>query len=114
MLPVTATQERAGTRTNWEGRAQRFSRAVDGPSTSQDDWEVFVQVAAVLGRDLGANGTEAGGAERDRIGRRATRHALPAVDATPADPAADGALRSEEHTAELQSPTSRPYAVFCL
>ena len=90
VLPVTATQERAGTRTNWEGRAQRFSRAVDGPSTSQDDWEVFVQVAAVLGRDLGANGLDAVRAQMDTLGLRATPHALPAVDATPADAAADG------------------------
>jgi NADH-quinone oxidoreductase subunit G len=96
VLPVTATQERAGTRTDWEGRAQRFSRAVDGPKLAQDDWEVFVQLAAVLGRDLGASGLDGVRAQMETLGRRATPHAVPAVEAGGADaavaPPADGAL----------------------
>ncbi len=95
VLPVTATQERGGTRTNWEGRAQRFSRAVDAPQLAQDDWEVFVQVAAVLGRDLGANGLDAIRAQMDTLGRRSVPHPLPgsglATDTAPGD-VPDGAL----------------------
>ena len=99
VLPVRATQERAGTRTNWEGRAQRFARAVDAPKLCQDDWEVFVQVAAVLGRDLGATGLDALRAQMDTLGLRSTPHALPgaaaagpASSATPAAAAPEGAL----------------------
>jgi NADH-quinone oxidoreductase subunit G len=100
VLPVTATQERAGTRTDWEGRAQRFSRAVDGPKLAQDDWEVFVQLAAVLGRDLGASGLDAVRAQMEALGSRTTPHALPAPEsatagdaaATAESAAADGAL----------------------
>ena len=98
VLPVRATQERAGTRTNWEGRAQRFARAVDAPKLCQDDWEVFVQVAAVLGRDLGAIGLDALRAQMDTLGLRSTPHALPAAgaalaaSAAPAAAAAEGAL----------------------
>ncbi len=55
VLPVTATQERAGSYTNWEGRTQRFSPTVDGPDLVQDDWEIVVQLAALLGHDLGWN-----------------------------------------------------------
>jgi len=53
VLPVTAAQERAGTRTNWEGRRQQFNKGVDGPRLAQHDWEVLVQVAGLLGADLG-------------------------------------------------------------
>ncbi len=92
VLPVRATQERAGTRTNWEGRAQRFARAVDAPKLCQDDWEVFVQVAAVLGRDLGATGLDALRTQMDTLGLRSTPHALPAAGAAPAAAAPVGAL----------------------
>ncbi len=53
VLPVTASQERGGTRTNWEGRAQRFQPGVAGPRLVQHDWEVLVQLAGLLGHDLG-------------------------------------------------------------
>jgi NADH-quinone oxidoreductase subunit G len=95
VLPVTATQERAGTRTNWEGRAQRFSRAVDGPKLAQDDWEVFVQLSALLGHDLGTSGLEGLRAQLATLGLRATPHAMPtASDAgdVAASPVPDGAL----------------------
>jgi len=77
VLPVTATQERAGTRTDWEGRAQRFSRAIDGPKLAQDDWEAFVQLAALLGHDLGVRALEDVRAEQARLGRRRTAHPMP-------------------------------------
>jgi NADH-quinone oxidoreductase subunit G len=70
VLPVTATQERAGTFTNWEGRSQQFRAVVDGPSLCQDDWEVLVQLAAVQGRDLGFHDLEGLRAERHRLGVR--------------------------------------------
>jgi NADH-quinone oxidoreductase subunit G len=92
VLPVTATQERAGTRTDWEGRSQRFSRAVDGPKLTQDDWEAFVQLAALLGHDLGVRGLDDVRDAQARLGRRASAHPMPTVDAAAAGAAADGTL----------------------
>jgi len=80
VLPVAARQERPGTGTNWEGRAQRFSRAIDGPDLVQEDWEILVQVAAILGHDLGFNDLEALRAEMVRVGRRETPHVFPELD----------------------------------
>ena len=80
VLPVAARQERPGTATNWEGRAQRFSRAIDGPDLVQEDWEILVQVAAILGHDLGFNDLEALRAEVVRVGRRETPHVFPELD----------------------------------
>jgi NADH-quinone oxidoreductase subunit G len=91
VLPITATQERAGTRTDWEGRAQRFLLAVDAPELAQDDWEAFVQLAAALGHDLGYRSLDGIRAEQERLGVRSTAHPLPAAAAddavgpTPAD-----------------------------
>jgi len=76
VLPVTATQERDGTRTDWEGRAQRFRRAVDAPELAQDDWEAFVQLAAVLGHRLYGS-LDAIRAEQEQLGVRAAAHPLP-------------------------------------
>jgi NADH-quinone oxidoreductase subunit G len=79
VLPATATQERAGSRTDWEGRTQRFARAVDGPGVAQDDWEILVQLAALLGHDLGVDDLDGVRAELGRLGMRATPHAWPAA-----------------------------------
>ena len=76
VLPVTATQERDGTRTDWEGRAQRFRRAVDAPELAQDDWEAFVQLAAALGHRLYGS-LDAIRAEQEQLGARAAAHPLP-------------------------------------
>ena len=76
VLPVTATQERDGARTDWEGRAQRFRRAVDAPELAQDDWEAFVQLAAVLGHRLYGS-LDAIRAEQEQLGVRAAAHPLP-------------------------------------
>jgi NADH-quinone oxidoreductase subunit G len=81
ILPVTASQERSGSRTDWEGRSQRFTHAVDGPRLVQDDWEILIQIAGLLGGDLGFNDLDGIRADRDRLGRRATPHAWPAVAA---------------------------------
>ncbi len=81
VLPVTATQERDGTRTDWEGRAQGFRRAVDAPELAQDDWEAFVQLAAALGHRLYGS-LDAVRAERSALGVRATAHPLPDAPAS--------------------------------
>ncbi len=87
VLPVTGRQERAGSSTNWEGRTQRFARAVDGPDLVQQDWEIVVQLAALLGHDLGVNDLEGIRAEMARLGRRSAPHAWPTVPApTAPDP----------------------------
>ncbi|MFP5309788.1 MAG: NADH-quinone oxidoreductase subunit G [Actinomycetes bacterium] len=78
VLPVTATQERAGSYTDWEGRTQRFQPAVAGPDLTMDDWEVVQQLAAVLGHDLGFNDLDGLRAEAAKLATRATAHAWPA------------------------------------
>jgi NADH-quinone oxidoreductase subunit G len=90
VLPATATQERAGTRTDWEGRAQRFARAVDGPELALDDWEAVVRLAALLGTDLGLRTLDDVRAQMAQLGVRSGAHALPAV--TPDDGAPDAAV----------------------
>ena len=85
VLPVAARQERAGTATNWEGRRQRFSRAIDGPDLVQEDWEILVQVAAILGKDLGFSDLEALRAEVERVGRRDAAHPFPSFPSVPSD-----------------------------
>jgi NADH-quinone oxidoreductase subunit G len=105
VLPVTATQERVGSRTDWEGRAQRFSRAVDGPKLAQDDWEVLVQLAALLGRDLGATGLDAIRAQMDTLGLRATPHPVPATPAPAPEAVPDGALVAVVRTLLLDGGT---------
>jgi hypothetical protein len=78
VLPATGRQERAGTATNWEGRAQRFAHAVDGPDLVMDDWEIVVQLAALLGHDLGVDDLDGIRAEIERLGAaRPPPHDLP-------------------------------------
>lgn len=77
VLPVTGRQERAGSTTNWEGRSQRFSAAVDGPGLVQDDWRVVTQLAALQGHDLGYDDLETIREEITRLGRRQAPHAVP-------------------------------------
>jgi len=48
ILPVAAMPERDGTRSNWEGRAQVFERAVDPAGLSMPDWEILARLAAEL------------------------------------------------------------------
>ncbi|MBW3665294.1 MAG: NADH-quinone oxidoreductase subunit G [Actinobacteria bacterium] len=88
LLPVTATQERAGTFTNWEGRSQQFRAVIDGPSLCQGDWEVLVQLAAVQGRDLGFHDLDGLRAEQHRLG---VRSGDPRPVPDPVSPAGDGA-----------------------
>jgi NADH-quinone oxidoreductase subunit G len=81
VLPATGRQERAGSSTNWEGRTQRFARAVDGPDLTLDDWEIIVQLAALQGEDLGFDDLDGIRGEIRRLGRRDTHHELPAPEA---------------------------------
>jgi NADH-quinone oxidoreductase subunit G len=80
VLPATGRQERAGTTTNWEGRRQRFAHAVDGPDLVMDDWEIIVQLSALLGHDLGVDDLDGIRGEIERLGHRDTPHDLPALD----------------------------------
>ncbi len=80
VLPATARQERSGTATNFAGRAQAFSRAVDAQGLARDDWEILRQLAARQGADLGVDDLDGIRREIDRLGRRATAHAMPAAD----------------------------------
>ncbi|MEX1162082.1 MAG: NADH-quinone oxidoreductase subunit G [Nitriliruptor sp.] len=89
VLPAAATQERAGAMTNWEGRTQRFARAVDGPDLVQEDWEILVQLAAMQGRDLGFSDLDALRAEIETLGARPTAHPLPTSADASGAPAAD-------------------------
>jgi NADH-quinone oxidoreductase subunit G len=53
VLPATATHERDGTLTNWEGRRQTFRGAVPSPDRTLDDWDILTQLASRLGHPLG-------------------------------------------------------------
>jgi NADH-quinone oxidoreductase subunit G len=92
VLPATGRQERAGATTNWEGRTQRFARAVDGPDLVQDDWEIIVQLAALLGHDLGVNDLAGIRGEMSRLGRRDRPHGWPDVVAPTPSGAEEGQL----------------------
>jgi NADH-quinone oxidoreductase subunit G len=99
VLPVTASQERVGSRTNWEGRSQRFSHAVEGPQLVRDDWEILVQLAGLLGGDLGFHDLDGLRIERDRLGMRGGVRSWPAVAAPVADgeEQADGLALTTSH-----------------
>jgi NADH-quinone oxidoreductase subunit G len=93
VLPATGRQERSGSTTNWEGRTQRFARAIDGPDLVQEDWEIVVQLAAMLGHDLGVDDLDGIRSEVAALGRRNTPHALPDAPAAATTPAGgDGQL----------------------
>jgi len=79
VLPTTATQEREGQVTDWEGRTSRFQRAVDAPQLARDDWEVLVALSGLLGADLGYNDLDAIRAEMEKVGLRAQAPAWPDV-----------------------------------
>jgi predicted molibdopterin-dependent oxidoreductase YjgC len=49
VLPAATAYERAGTLTNWEGRAQPVAPAVAAPGLAQADFEILAQVAAAAG-----------------------------------------------------------------
>ncbi len=103
VLPATGRQERAGSSTNWEGRTQRFARAVDGPDLTLDDWEIIVQLAALQGEDLGFDDLAGIRGEIARLGRRDVHHELPAPEAvaTP-QPDADDAEGAATLTAVIR------------
>ncbi|MBS3940708.1 MAG: NADH-quinone oxidoreductase subunit G [Actinobacteria bacterium] len=94
VLPAAGTQERFGSYTNWEGRTQRFARAIDAPALVQEDWEIMVQLAALLGEDLGFSDLEQLRAEISRLGARNAPHQWPDVAVEPAEAPAEGSLRA--------------------
>jgi NADH-quinone oxidoreductase subunit G len=93
VLPAAGRQERPGSSTNWEGRTQRFARAVDAPDLAQQDWEIVRQLAALLGHDLGLDDLEQIRAEVDRLGRRDAPHAWPDVAPTEVAVPAEGSFQ---------------------
>lgn len=97
VLPVTATQERAGTHTDWEGRPSQFRKAVDGPLLVRDDWELAVAIAGIAGTDLGLRDIDAIRAEQDAMAARGTAHGWPDVQAVEALSVKDGELRLITH-----------------
>jgi predicted molibdopterin-dependent oxidoreductase YjgC len=103
VFPAAGSQERAGSRTNWEGRTQRFARAVDAPGLVQEDWEILVQLAALLGHDLGVNDLDGVRGELERLGVRSTPHDWPAPAV-----AADAAGEEPEAGAEGFTLLARP------
>ena len=96
VLPVTAAQERAGSRTDWEGRRQQFSLALEGPQLVQDDWEVLVQVAGLLGGDLGFHDLDGLRADMARLAARDTARDWPAVAVPGGDESAEGDEDAEQ------------------
>ena len=52
LLPSATWVEREGTFTNFEGRVQRFWKAVEPPGASLSDWEILARIGEALG--LGA------------------------------------------------------------
>jgi NADH-quinone oxidoreductase subunit G len=79
VLPAAGTQERPGSYTNWEGRTQRFAKAIAAPDLVQEDWEIVVQLAALLGHDLGFNDLEGIRNEVARLGLREVAHDWPSA-----------------------------------
>lgn len=90
VFPVTASQERSGTRTNWEGRSQTFAKALDGPGLVRDDWEVAVHLAALLGEDLGFHDLDGLRADRAALDGAAAARTWPDVGAATASESGDG------------------------
>jgi NADH-quinone oxidoreductase subunit G len=103
VFPAAGTQERAGSYTNWEGRTQRFAKAIDAPDLVQEDWEIVVQLAALLGHDLGFNDLDGIRNEVGRLGMRATAHPMPEAapaEAAPAEAAPADAAAAASSDAE--------------
>jgi NADH-quinone oxidoreductase subunit G len=107
VLPAAGTQERAGSYTNWEGRTQRFAKAIDAPDLVQEDWEILVQLAALLGHDLGFNDLDGIRGEIARLGIRAEAHPLPDV-APPAAATAETDASEPETATEGLAVVLRP------
>lgn len=53
VLPAAAAHEKAGTTTNLEGRVSPLAQKVTARGTSRPDWMVAVELAELLGHDLG-------------------------------------------------------------
>jgi NADH-quinone oxidoreductase subunit G len=53
VLPASASQERVGSFTTWEGRRQPFAQAIPAAGLVQEDWDILRQLARALGTDLG-------------------------------------------------------------
>jgi NADH-quinone oxidoreductase subunit G len=101
VLPAAGTQERAGSMTNWEGRTQRFARAVDAPDLVLQDWEIVQQLAALLGQDLGFSDLENLRAEILGLGARGASHPIVTTDAAAGDDPTTGDGAEDDDSLEL-------------
>ncbi len=68
ILPVAGAGECDGTTTNLEGRVTQVAAAVTPPGTAQSDWIVAVELARLLGADLGATRPADLWAELEHVG----------------------------------------------
>jgi NADH-quinone oxidoreductase subunit G len=58
ILPVAGLAESEGTTTNVEGRVSRLKQSVTPPGTARPDWMIGVDLAWLLGHDLGLDTAE--------------------------------------------------------
>jgi len=58
VLPAAGYTEVDGTTTNLEGRVSTVARKVTAPGTARDDWMIAVDLARLLGADLGFGSVE--------------------------------------------------------
>ncbi|HEY5664552.1 MAG TPA: NADH-quinone oxidoreductase subunit NuoG [Ilumatobacter sp.] len=86
VLPAAAFGEQRGTTTNLEGRVTRVEQKVTVAGTARPDWMIAVELALVLGHDLGVDSVDAVTAA---ISRTVAAYAGATPDAVDS---ADGAL----------------------
>jgi NADH-quinone oxidoreductase subunit G len=90
VLPASASIERHGTYTDWEGRAQRFAPVRSPFGMSRPDWQILQGLSEALGADMGLHTVEDVRAEAARLLVPPYRAGLPrgeSRDAVPSTPA---------------------------
>jgi NADH-quinone oxidoreductase subunit G len=67
VLPAATSIERAGSTTNLEGRVSRLAQKVVPPGQARPDWMIAVEIAELLGRDLGLESVDGIWEEIERL-----------------------------------------------
>jgi predicted molibdopterin-dependent oxidoreductase YjgC len=67
VLPAATSIERAGSTTNLEGRISRLAQKVVPPGQARPDWMIAVEIAELLGRDLGLESVDGIWEEIERL-----------------------------------------------
>jgi NADH-quinone oxidoreductase subunit G len=106
VLPASASIERHGTYTDWEGRSQRFVPVRTAFGMSRPDWQILQGLSEALGSDMGLRTVDAVRAEAsslltpsrrgDRSEGEAEEPVAAAPDPAPSPPPGDGATRAQE------------------